>query len=106
MASTHQDLPPNDSDMCYKIRERTLNLAQTAICFHYYFSYSIFMQSYDFKQKMTEQQNRTHITQHSTQLQNISYSQWVSVAPCGFIRAATQNFREFEYTPQTISATN
>jgi len=64
------------------------------------------MQSYDFKQKMTEQQNRTHITQHTTQLHNVSYPQLVSVAPCGVICGATQNFLEFEYTPQTISATN
>jgi len=64
------------------------------------------MQSYDFKQQMTEQQNRTHITQHTTQLHNISHSQLVSVAPCCVIQGATQNFLEFEYTTQTIIATN
>ena len=55
MASKHQELPPNDSDMCQMIRETTLNLAQTPICFHYYFSDSAFMQSYIFNQKITEQ---------------------------------------------------
>jgi len=88
MASTHQDLPPNDSDICYKIRERTLKFVKTTICFHYYFSYSILMQSYDFKQKITEQKNRTHITQHTTQLHNVSLSELVSVAPRGVVRGA------------------
>ena len=64
------------------------------------------MQSYDFKQKMTEQQNRTHITQHTTQLHKVSHSHLASVAPCGVVLGATQNLREFEYTGQTISATN
>ena len=64
------------------------------------------MQTYDFKQKMTEQQNRTHITQHTVQIHNVSKTQLVSVAPCGVIRGATQNFREFEYTAQTTSGTN
>jgi len=55
MASKHQELSPNDSNMCQKIRERNLKHAQTPICFQYYFSNSVFMQSYIFKQKMTEQ---------------------------------------------------
>jgi len=64
------------------------------------------MQSYDFKLKMTEQQNRTEYTQHTTQLHKVSHSQLVSVAPCGVIRGATQNLQEYEYTEQTITATN
>jgi len=40
---------------CQQIRERTMNLAQTPISFHYYFRDPVFMQSHIFKQKMTEE---------------------------------------------------
>ena len=65
-----------------------------------------FMQLYDFKQKMTEQQNRTHITQHTY---STTKSFTSSVAECGTMWChmwCYPKFPRIRIYAQTISAMN